>query len=71
MFFSGHKRKDVVEYRNPFLVEIKAYLLYFVKFSKDASILPKKYPNNCIVRRADRSSIIMITYNKIIFSAND
>ena len=40
---------------------MKLLLPYFVKFSKDGSILKKDYPNDCTVKRPDWKSIIMIT----------
>ena len=34
-FFDGHKREDVVEYREKFLDEMKALSSYFVEFDED------------------------------------
>lgn len=42
-----------------------------MEFSKDGSILVKSYSDNCIVKKLDQRLIIMITYDKNIFSAND
>ena len=42
-FFDGHKREDVVEYREKFLDEMKVLSSYFVEFDKDGSIVPKEY----------------------------
>ncbi len=50
---------------------MKSLLPYFVEFFDDRSILPKIYPDDCAVKRSDQRHIIMITYDKSIFSAND
>lgn len=50
---------------------IKSLLPYLVKISKDTFMVSKKYPDNCIVGRLDWQLIIMITYDKSIFSANN
>ena len=49
VFYDGHEREDDVEYREKFLEKIKELLPYFVEFSKDGSILPKEYPEDCAV----------------------
>ena len=54
VFFDRHEREDVVEYREIFLVEIKALLPYFVKFKEDNTILPKKYPEDYVIRGSDQ-----------------
>lgn len=51
VFFDEYKRKDVVEYQEIFLEEIKALLLYFVEFKEDGTILSKEYPDDCAIRR--------------------
>lgn len=71
VFFYGHKREDVVEYRETFLDEMKALLPYFVEFSEDGSILPKDYSKDCAVGGPNKRPIIMITHNESTFSAND
>ncbi len=71
VFFVGHEREDVVEYRGIVLEEMKALLPYFVKFKEDSTILPKKYPENCAVGSSNRRPIIMITHDKSTFSANN
>ena len=70
-FFDGHKCKYVLEYWEIILKEMKTLLLYFIKFKEDNTILPKDYPNNCIVRAFNWQPIIMITYDKSTFSANN
>lgn len=54
----------MAEYRKSFLDEIKSLLLYLVKFSEYGSILPKKYPDNCIVDSSDQRPIILIIYDE-------
>lgn len=49
MFFDGHERDDVVEYKETFLSEMKLHLPYFVEFSNNRSILPKIYLDDYIV----------------------
>ena len=71
VFIDGHERKDVVEYREIFLEEMKALLPYFVQFKEDGTILPKKYPDDCAVGGSDRQPIILITHDESTFSANN
>ena len=49
--------------------EIRLFLLYFVEFSKDNSILVKNYLNNCAIRKLDQRLIIIISYNRSKFLA--
>lgn len=53
MFIDQHEHKNVVKYRDIFFKEMKLLLLYFIKFSKDGSILSKKYSSNYILKRPD------------------
>ena len=71
VFFDGHEQKDMVEYKERFLSEMKSLLPYFVEFSEDGSMLPKIYPEDCIVSGLDRRPVTMITCNESTFSAND
>ena len=71
MFFDGHEREDVMEYRERFLNEMKSLLPYFAKFFENGIIVPKEYQDNCTVGRSDQRLIIMITYNKSTFSTNN
>lgn len=71
VFTDGHERPDVIEYREKFLTEMSALLLYFVEFQEDGSILEKIYPSDCAVGGSHRRPIIMITHDESIFSAND
>lgn len=49
----------------------KLLLPYFIKFEEDDRILHKKYSDNYIIKGPDWQPIIMITYNKSIFFANN
>lgn len=71
MFFYGHEREDVKEYRETFLHEMKLFLPYFVEFSEDGTIVSKKYPSDCAIRKPEKRPIIMITRDESTFSAND
>ena len=71
VFFYGHKHKDVIEYRETFLNEMKSLLPYLVEFFEDGTMVPKEYPDDCAVEGLDQKSIIMITYDESTFSAND
>lgn len=50
---------------------MESLLLYFVKDNKDSTILPKKYPDNCTIGGLNWQPIIMIIYNKSLFSTNN
>lgn len=50
---------------------LKKLLPYFVEFSKDESILFKKYLEDYVVRESNQWLIIMIIYNESIFLTND
>ena len=69
--FDGHERKDVVEYREKFLDEMKKLLPYLVEFSEDGSMISKEYPEDCAVGGPNRRPVIMITHDESTFSAND
>ena len=71
VFFDGHEREDMVEYRETFLSEIKSLLPYFLEFSSDGYMLPKVYRDDFAVGGSNQRPIIMITHDKSTFSAND
>ena len=54
-----------------FLEKMKLFLFYFVEFEKNGKILPKKYLSDYAVGEPDWQPIIMIKYDKGIFSIND
>lgn len=61
----------MIEDHKKFLNTIKNLELYLVKFEKDRLIKTKKYIDDCIVERDKCYLIIVITYNKYTFFAND
>lgn len=61
----------MLEYREKFLREIENILLYLIEFLADRFIILKKYSKNYKVNEPNRQPIIMITYNKSTFFAND
>jgi len=71
VFLDGHEREDVVQYRKEFLRIVHDLLPYMVEFNPDGTIIPKEYPENCIIGGSGRRSIIFITHDESIFSAND
>ena len=50
---------------------MKLVLPYFVEFEEDGKILPKEYPSDCAVGDPDEQFIIIITYDKSTFFANN
>lgn len=50
---------------------MKILLFYFDKFKKNGTILSKEYLDDFIIRVFGQWPIIIITYDKSIFSAND
>lgn len=71
VFFDGHERKDVIESWETFLNKIKSLLPYLVEFSKDGTMVSKKYSSNCAVGEPGKRPVIMITHDKSIFFANN
>ncbi len=71
MFFDGHEREDVIEYRETFLTEMKSLLPYFVEFFEYGTILPKEYPDDCTVIGLDQRPIIRFTHDESTFFAKD
>lgn len=61
----------MVKYKETFLDKMKALLSYFMEFSKDRSILPKNYLENCAVSGLNKRPIIMIIHNEITFLTNN
>ena len=71
IFFDGHERGDVVQYRGQFLEDIRKMLPYTVEFNADGTMKIKEYPSDCAVGGPNRRPIIIITHDESIFSAND
>lgn len=60
-----------MKYKKKSFKEIKKLLSYFIEINEDKSVLSKKYPKDYIVKKPYQWLIIMITYHKITFSANN
>ena len=71
VFFYGHERPDVVKYRAQFLKKLEALGLYLVKFRNDGSMEEKAYSSDCAVNGPNKRPVILITYDKSTFLAND
>ena len=71
VFFDGHERPDVVEYRQQFVAEMHRLSPYLVEFESDGTIKDKPYPADCEVGGSKYRPIIVITHDESIFSAND
>lgn len=50
---------------------MKSLLLYFIEFKEDDTILLKEHSNDYAVKGLNWRPIIMITYDKSTFSANN
>lgn len=61
----------MIEYRKKFLNKINLFFPDFEEFSKDVLIISKKYLNICIINILNQRVIIIIIYNKSIFSTNN
>lgn len=68
---NGHEQPNIIEDYKVFLNKIKELKPYIVKFNNNSTIKPKLYPPNCVVGSNNWQLIIIITYNKYIFFAND
>jgi len=66
VFVDGHEQKDVIAYRNEvFLLAWKEHTRRFVIFAEDGSwSLPSTLQEG-------EKPLVLVTYNKSIFSAND
>lgn len=71
IFINTHKQLDIIEDQNCFLTKIEKLKLYIVKFNKNNGIKIKNYLVNCVVKDKKYCLIIIITYDKYIFSIND
>ena len=50
---------------------MKSLLSYFVKFEEENKMLPKEYLIDYAIRSLDQQSIIIITHDESMFSANN
>lgn len=66
-----HEKSNIEEDWNNFLRKIEELKSYMVEFFEDNAIKPKVYFSNCIIRNKNCQPIIIITYNKCTFFANN
>lgn len=66
-----YEQSHVVENCINFLKKIEELKPYMVEFNKDGTIKPKAYPPDCAIKDENQQSIIIITYDKHTFSANN
>ena len=66
-----HKWADIIKDCKNFLKRLERLKPYIIKFEKDNIIKPRIYPANYAVGGNERQPIIVITYDKCIFFANN
>lgn len=71
IFINRHERSNIVENYKIFLKKIEELKPYIIEFEENSIMKSKIYPPNCAIRGDNCCPIIMINYNKCIFSAND
>ena len=71
VFFNGYKWPDMVEYWAQFLKKLEALGSYLVKFYNNSSMEKKAYFLDCAVNGPNKRPVILITYDKSIFLANN
>ena len=71
VFVNEHEQPDVIEDRERFLKIMEELKPYMVGFNEDGIMKDKEYSLDYIIGRRIRKPIIMITYDKCMFSAND
>jgi hypothetical protein len=73
VYFDGHEREDVIEYRNNFVNRLEELWPYVVEFNDDGSMKDKTYPENYVVGSEDNNfrPIIIITHDESIFQSHD
>lgn len=71
LFVDRDKQLDVIENCANSLRKIEKFKSYIVEFNQNRAIKPKMYLSDFIVERQDCQPVIVITYNKFIFSVND
>lgn len=71
VFIDRYEWPNMVENCKKFLSIIKNLKLYLVEFKEDGSMKIKNYPDDCIVREDKPYLIIVTTYKKCTFFANN
>lgn len=70
VFIDGYKPSDIIKDQKNFLQKIKLKS-YKEGFDKNGAMKSKIYLVNCIVEEINWQLVIIITYNKCIFSVNN
>ena len=65
VYFDGHERDDVVEYRKKFLEEVAKYEPYIANY--EGETMDKILPN----LQNSEKEYILVTHDKCIFYSND
>lgn len=71
IFVDKHEQTNIVEDHRTVFKRLEELKPYIIKFKKDSKIKPKIYSANCIIGKDKQQLIIVIIYNKYIFSANN
>lgn len=71
IFIARHKWSNMIENQKRFLNKIKKLKLHLVKFKKDDTIKDKTYLLDYVVRDKNCQPVIIITYYKCMFLANN
>lgn len=66
-----YKWSDLVKNCQRFLTKIEKLNLYLVEFNKNNAMKDKTYPFDCVASGKNCQLVIVITYNKCIFSTNN
>lgn len=71
IFVNRYKKADMIKDCANFLKKIEKLKPFLIEFNEDSTMRSKMYFSNCIVRNEDSQPIIMITYDKFKFLANN
>lgn len=71
MFINKHKWPDIVEDCANFLKIMENPKPCMVKFEENGTMKAKVYPDNCVIESQNRQPIMVITYDKYTFFANN
>ena len=71
MFINEHKWSDIIKDYNNFLKKIEKLKRFIIEFKENDIIKVKIYLSNCKVGGLNQCPIVVITYNKCIFSKNN
>ena len=71
IFIDKYKQWNIIENYKIFLNKIEKLKSYIIEFDKNNIIKPKFYLLNYTIKSHNKQLIIIITYNKYMFFAND